>query len=263
MLFFKRDNYDGKDPADDMKRAFRFLVHDLGYELIKANIREDFKGKNFLVYRNKKAGKQLEFCGDGDWFHCELRRIINGQPARYSDRDHCTGFESLAILESAYDYDHFQYIVSAVGWQAVLMNTVQLLKRHEYLLINDSWIDMKKIRQLEDEEYEKKFGHPRDRSAATFMDEIKVRAGKLLTGLGYLLVVDSDELSFFEQEGMTRFVTYKKGKTQLKITQADWRDDYLTYRIEVDGKCAFEIDISQYTLIDAEHKMMTALMEAL
>ena len=36
----------------------------------------------FLVYHNSNSELQLEICGDSAWFHCEIRRIINGEPEK-------------------------------------------------------------------------------------------------------------------------------------------------------------------------------------
>jgi hypothetical protein len=47
--------------------------------------------------------------GDDSWFHCEIRRIIDGQPAKYSDNENCFGFEDLAVLESNTNYEHMDY----------------------------------------------------------------------------------------------------------------------------------------------------------
>src|SRR5678809_223579 len=94
------DIFKTKTPLDDIKESFRFLTTEYGFQLIKTEQRREFKAMHFLVYRNDTSKLQLEICGDTTWFHCEIRRLISGQPARYSDKNSCIGFEDLAILES-------------------------------------------------------------------------------------------------------------------------------------------------------------------
>ena len=98
------DIFKEKTPLDEIKNTFRFLTSEFGFQLVKTENRNEFKAKHFLVYRNDNSKLQLEICGDTSWFHCEIRRLLNGQPAKYSDKDNCIGFESLAILESDNKY---------------------------------------------------------------------------------------------------------------------------------------------------------------
>src|SRR5688572_967790 len=98
-----------KTPLDDITETFRFLTTEYNFQLVKTETTENFKAKYFAVYRNDNSKLQLEICGDTTWFHCEIRRLINGQPAHYSDSDNCIGFEALAVLESNNNYEHFDY----------------------------------------------------------------------------------------------------------------------------------------------------------
>src|SRR5215467_6826013 len=100
------DIFKPKTSFDDITTAFHFLTAHYGFQLIKIEIHADLRAKHFLIYRNDTSKLQLEICGDTTWFHCEIRRLINGQPARYDDKDNCIGFESLAILENNLNYDH-------------------------------------------------------------------------------------------------------------------------------------------------------------
>ena len=103
-------------------------------------------------------------------------------------------------------------------------------------LTTDNWIDVKRIEQLRDDDFEKKFGNRPDHSRPTFFGELKKQAIKLFTENEYQLLIDSDELSPFDSSGMVDFLTFEKENNQIKITQVDWRDDYFIYRIEVNGK---------------------------
>lgn len=227
-----------------IKNTFRFLTTDYGFQLIKTENRVDFKASHFLIYRNDDSKLQLEICGDTRWFHCEIRRLINGQPAKYSDKDNCIGFESLAILESNNNYEHFDYYAGGTtGLEGVLANTANLFKRHKGFLTTDNWIDVKKIEQLRDDEFQKRFGSRSDHNQPTFFGELKKQVTAILSEDGYKLLIDSDELSPFDSSAMVSYLAFEKGSKQIKITQADWRDDYFIYRIEVNNKKVFEIDI--------------------
>lgn len=244
------DIFKEKTPVNEIKTAFRFLTTDYAFQLIKTDTKENFKAKYFLVYRNDNSKLQLEICGDPTWFHCEIRRLINGQPAKYSDSENSIGFESLAVFESNNNYEHFDYYAGGpTGLKGVLENTAKLFKRHQKFFTTDNWIDVKTIEKLRDDDFEKKFGKRPDRSKPSFFGELKEQAKKLLIDNDYNLIVDSDELSPFDKSGMVDYLTFQKDSKQIKITQADWRDDYFIYRIEVNNNKVFEIDIrNQYPL---------------
>lgn len=258
------DIFNIKTPLEDIKNSFRFLTTEYGFQLIKIEQRPDFKAMNFLVYRNDISKLQLEICGDTTWFHCEIRRLINGQPAKYSDKDNCIGFESLAILESSNKYEHLDYYTGGTtGLNGVLTNTTNLFKRYKTFLTTDNWIDVKRIEQLRNDDFEKKFGNRPDHSRPTFFGELKKQAKKLFTENEYQLLIDSDELSPFDSSGMVDLLIFKKGNNQIKITQVDWRDDYFIYRIEVNGKKVFEIDIRKQDTFKAVERTLIKLKQQL
>jgi hypothetical protein len=258
------DIFKAETPLDKIKNTFRFLTSDYGFELLMTEKREEFKAKHFLIYRNVNSKLQLEICGDTTWFHCEIRRLINGQPAKYSDKENCIGFESLAILESNNKYEHFDYYAGGTtGLDGVLVNTANLFKRHKAFLTTVNWIDVKKIEQLKDDNFQKKFGSRPDHNRPTFFGELKKQATKLLIGNGYKLLIDSDELSPFDNSGMVYFLTFKKGSKRIKITQVDWRDDYFIYRIEVNDKNVFEIDIRNQDIRKAVDRTLGKLKQQL
>src|SRR5689334_8266167 len=118
---------------DKIKTNFQFLISEYDFQLTKTEIREDFIAKHFLVYRNDRLQIQLEICGDDSPLHCEMRRLINEEPAKYSDRNNCIDFESPATLKS-------------------------FLEKHRNSPITDIWADVKRIKQLKDDEFQKKFG---------------------------------------------------------------------------------------------------------
>lgn len=245
--FFKQ-----KTPLDDIKSTFRFLTTEYNFQLVKTEKTENFKAKYFAVYRNDKSKLQLEICGDSNWFHCEIRRLINGQPARYSDSDNSIGFEALAVLECNNSYEHLDYFAGGrIGFKGVLENTAKLFKRNQSFFMTDNWIDVKKIEQLKTDDFEKNFGQRPENNLPTFFGELKKQMTKLLTDNGYLLLVDSDELSPFDKSGDVYYLTFKKEDTTIKVSQLDWRDAYNSYYLSINDNRVFEIDISNQEIHEA------------
>lgn len=116
---------------DKIKKGFDFLIKDFGFKLHSAKKVDDFLAEYFLVYRNDKSEKQIEICADESWFHIEIRRLINGNPANYNDTENCISFEDLAIWESENNYDHFDYYAGGQnGLEEVIDNTADLFKRN-------------------------------------------------------------------------------------------------------------------------------------
>jgi hypothetical protein len=256
------DIFKSKTPLDDIKNSFRFLTTEYGFQLIKTEQRPDFNAMNFLVYRNYTSKLQLEICGDTTWFHCEIRRLINGQPVRYSDKQNSIGFEDLAILESNNNYEHFDYYAGgSTGLPGVLANTASLFKRHKTFFTTDTWIDIEKVEQLKNETFEKQFGKRPINNTPTFFPELKKQVTAILSEKGYKLIIDSQELSPFDKSGMVDYLTFQKGDRQIKITQADWRDDYFIYRIEMNVNKVFEIDIRNQDTYKAVERALVKLTQ--
>jgi hypothetical protein len=226
--------------------AFNFLIKEYGYILIKNEVNETLKGKYLAIFRNDAAKIQLEISADESYFHCEFRRIMNGEPAKYNDKENCIGFESLARLESNNNYDHYDYYVGLKDLQKVLNNTVKLFNRHKNFLTSDNWIDIKKIEQLKDDEFEKTCGRRPDRTKPSFFNELKKQAMSFLLDKKFTLTLDSDELAPYDWKGWNKNIIFTRGKQIIKISQHDFRDAYFYYYIEVDSIKQFEIDKTKY-----------------
>lgn len=157
----------------------------------------------------------------------------------------------MAKLESNNNYDHFDYVVTGKGLEVILENTTKLLKRHQDILTTGKWIDTKRIEQLEDEEFQAKFGFkPSDnKNKPIFFGLVKSHALKLLKN-GYQLTLDSSELPPFNRDSTTNKVILENGKVTLKISQRGWRDDYSNYYLEINGQKMFEIDLNNYSDIE-------------
>lgn len=137
--------------------------------------------------------------------------MVNGLPAKYSDKENCIGFESLALLESNNQYDHFYYFAGGqTGLKGVMENTAKLFKRYSTFFTTDSWIDTKLIEKLRDEDFKKQFGKIPNKSNRTFFERIKETALPFLIDNGYKLLLDSEELSPFDNDSMTKKMFFKK-----------------------------------------------------
>ena len=62
---------------------------------------------------------------------------------------------------------------------------------------------------------------------------------------------------------MVDYLTFEKGNKQIKITQVDWRDHYFLYRIEVNEKKVFEIDITNQDINKTVDKTIGKLKQQL
>jgi len=234
---------------DDIKTAFDFLLTDFGFTLVGTEESYKNKAKYLTTYRNDQSKLQLEICADERWFHCEIRRLLNGHPARYSDQENCIGFESLAVLESNNNYEHMDYFAGGSnGLITVLKNTANLFQRNKTFFTTDNWLDTKRIQQLRDEEYQNKFGFKPsdDKNKPTYFGELKKEATEFLTHNGFKVISDSDELSPFDKNGMVKNIIYNNGNMKIKLSQKDWRDEYFLYNIEVDNKKIFEMNIIEH-----------------
>lgn len=256
------DNIFKKTTLDQIKTSFHFLTSEFHFELLRGEKVEDYRAGNFLVYRNDQSKIQIEICADESWFHCEIRRIVNGQPAKYSDKLNTVSFEDLAILESNHKYDHFDYYTGgSTGLKGVLKNTADLLRRNSAFFTTDNWIDVQKIENLKDQEFARQFGEMPDKSKPTFFCKIKSSSIKLLSDNGYQLTLDSGEVSPFDQNSMTDKLVFQKKNKKIEIAQVDWRDDYFIYRLVKSDTIIFELDISKIDL-DKAVELMTNKLKA-
>ena len=260
LKFFKPQKKESS--VDLIGKTFGFLVQDFSFELIKTESSRNYKGEHLFVYRNKSSNIQIEISADETWFHCEIRRIIDGEPAKYSDKGNCIGFEDLAKLESNNNYDHFDYVVTGKGLEVILENTAKLLKRHQDILTTEKWIDTKRIEQLEDEEFQAKFGFkPSDnKNKPTFFGLVKSHALKLLDN-GYRLILDSSELPPYNRDSTTKKIILGNGKVTLKISQRGWRDDYSNYYLEINEQEMFEINLKNYSDIETAVQMFNGKVD--
>ena len=245
------------DIFKELACTFEFLIKTFDFELIHKEKNSKFIGEYLIIYFNKNSGIQLEFSANENWFHCVIRRLVNGELAKYSDNLNSIGFEDLALLESDNNYDHFDYVVASKGFKTVLKNTANLLKRNCLKFTSGTWIDGKRIKQLRDQEQFKKFGLkatvPKE---LTFFEKIKESAKNILTTNGFTLLFDSEEQPPYSINSHPQTVLYKKAHITIKIEQGDWRDFYYLYYVSINDKKCFRIDLSSNNDVNYQIKKM-------
>lgn len=232
-----------KMTSADFSQYFSFLTKDFGLQMIQESY--STIGGNIYVRILKNQFVQVELAGDQSYFHAEIRKLINGAPCPYSDRENNIGFEDLAVLLTDNNYDHFDYYPSSVGWSKVLENTADLFKRSKEVFTSTKWVDTNRIEELEDEDFFAKFGFrpSENKSDPTFFDLIKGFAHNL-TFKGFKVILDSSELPPYDSKSMTKSIILAKEFLKVKISQMDWRDFVYTYYIEINGQKRYEIDLT-------------------
>lgn len=238
-----------KSLLDEIKNIFNFLITDFGFKIVDIEKldRSKYKGEYLITYRNDQSKLQLEISAREDWFHCELRRLLNGHPAKYSDEENCRGFEALAILESNNNYKHTDYYAGGrIGLKKVLKNTAKLFHRNQAFFTTDIWLDIKRIKQLRDEEFQTKFGFKPSENKPTYFSELKKEAIKFLSAYSFKIISDSEEYSPFERHELETNIIFSDGHKKIKLTQQDWRDEYYLYNIELNDKVIFVMDRSKH-----------------
>lgn len=231
---------------DKIKKGFDFLIKDFGFKLLTADQVNNLRADYFLVYRNDNSEKQIEICADESWFHSEIRRLIDGNPANYNDTENCISFEDLAIWENEKNYDHFDYFAGGQnGLEGVIENTAKLFRRNQKLLTTNIWLDTEKVRKFEDNEFEEKFGNLPDRSKPTFFENLRRELRELLADKDFEFILDSGKLSPFDRNSITDKLILVTKDLKLEIRQKDWRDDYFIYEVFKNHNKVFAIDISE------------------
>ena len=225
-----------------VSQSLQFLVDEFGYSYSVSQLND----LHVLIYKNENATKQLEVAYSDGYFHCEIRRIIEGKPAKYSDRSNSISHADLAIFESNNTYDHFDYFAGgSLRLAGVVDNIATLFKRNKQFFIGAEWIDTAKIQQLKDEEFDKKFGsYPRG-DIKSFIELVKEKALPILKAKGYALIKESKELPPYDPDKKLHHIIFFRLYNKIVISQIDWRDDYATYYISRNDKKIIEVNIGE------------------
>lgn len=241
--FFKK-----KTELDLLKSSFSFLVKAYGYDLIKAETQDFYKGKNLLIYENARAQKQIEICGGASFFHCIIRKMNNGELTEYPNQNDNIGLEDLAIVDNP-DYEHFDYYAGgSTGVDGVTQNTVALFKRQEHFLRNDDWVDLNHIEKLKDRKYKSRFGDERPRYKAYFIDEVKSMVNTEFPE--FELIFDNRKLPFYHEDSTLQKLVFDWRSNKIAIAQYDWRDYPEVYRVFLNEEKVSEVEAKESEGID-------------
>jgi hypothetical protein len=240
----------------DVAQSLQFLVDEFGYTCSASQL----KDLQVLFYRNNNAEKQLEIAYSDGYFHCEIRRLIDGKPAKYSDNLNSISHEDLAIFESNNKYDHFDYYAgSGQRLAGVVKKIAALFKRNKQFFTAAEWIDTAKIQHLKDEEFEQKFGSRPNRDVKPFFDLLREEAITILKKKGFAIIKDSKEGAPYDHDNYLQHITFFRLYNKIVISQSDWRDDYNTYYISRNNKKIIEVNISQTGIEEALNLMVAKL----
>ena len=223
------------------------LTRELGYSLIKADVDPELNGENLLVYRNDRAEKQLEISASESYFHCEIRRLLHGTPAPYTDKgENCLGFEDLATLESNGTHDHMAYFAGAgLRMNGVLATTTSLFNRHRDFLSTNAWVDTRRLAEIQRAGLERILKRPLSEGPEkreSFFERMKRIASELLIPQGYRLAFDNMTLPPYHGSRYPDCISFEKGNTVVEVFQQDWRDTYYMYHVQVQGMTVATID---------------------
>jgi hypothetical protein len=243
-----------KKTSADFSRYFDFLTKDCGLKMYMESYSSTGGDRYVRVLRNQFV--QVELAGDQNYFHAEIRRLIDGEPRPYSDEENNIGFEDLAVIITNNNYNHFDFYPASAGWTKVLENTAELFKKSKQVFTTDKWVDTKRIEELKDEEFFKKFGfRPSENKAKPTFFELIRRHALTLLDKGYRLTLDSSDLPPYDNESSTTKIILESADQKIKISQRDWRDYYFIFYIEVNGKKQFEMDLNNQADIETAAKI--------
>jgi hypothetical protein len=243
-----------------IRTSFAFLVTDFSLSVVA---QEQNSTQSVVTYKNQFV--QVECAASEGYFHAVIRRIIEDKPARYNDTDNSVGFESLAILESDGNYNHFDYFAGGeTGLDGVMGNAAALFRRNAAVFVSPCWLDTARLRELEDDEFKKKFGSVPDRTQRSFIEIFDSIAVDWLRSLGMKSQTVSSHLAPYDPASLTAHIIYGNGRDTLEISQLDWRDDYTVYYADFNGKRLASVDTSSFPSNEAAAKaLLTAAREKL
>jgi len=243
-----------KKTSADFSKYFDFLTKDFGMKMLSESYSTVGGDKYVRILRNQFV--QVELAGDQHFFHSEIRRLVEGEPRSYSDGDNNIGFESLAVLKTNNNYDHMSFYVASAGWQTVLTNTARLFKECPEVFTTDKWVDIARIEKLKGDEMEQKFGFRPDKNKLGFFDIVKQKVSDLLIKKGFVKTFDNAEFPHYGDNHSPEKIAFKKGETEIVISQRDWRDFYNEYFVQINGKRVFDVDLTTNKDINISAKVI-------
>lgn len=219
-----------------ISKDLRFIEIDFGYTLCLLTIENQFKAKYFFVYKNEISKKQLEICCDENWFHMEIRNLIDGIPAAYNDQLNCIGFEEL-IKNNSSDFNHFDFYISSENKLSdVITNLKKLFFDERIFFRTDIFLRISIELDLELMITNKYF------------KQLKAKLNELKQIYSVEIVFDSSDLSPFVYESLVKKIILKYDNNKISICQNDWRDEPESISFFKDEEKSNEINLKRNEL---------------
>lgn len=227
-----------------LRNEFKFLEIDYGYDLLRQETRDFYRGKNLVVYRSKLAQKQIEICGTNNFFFCIIRRIQNEELSSYSDRINNVEIDDLAMVENPeYDRSDF-HSCEENNLIKVANKTCELFKRQKQFMISDEWIDIGKIESLKNGKLSHRFRAVKDNSPDLFISKLKNMIDSEFPKF-QILFYNLDLPNYHKDSLLEKLIYQLEGK-KLKIKQRDWRDYRQNYTVFINDKKIEEIEVEEF-----------------
>lgn len=233
-----------KTELDILRKKFKFLESDFGYDLLKQETKDFYRGKNLIIYRSDPARKQIEICGNNDFFRCIIRKIENQQLTPYSNGINNIGIEDLAMVDNP-GYDSSDY--HSYGEKSLIKaanRTSQLFKRQNEFLKTEKWIDIEKVESLKNGKLSHRFRPVKNNKPDFFISKVnKVVKSEFPE---FELIFSNEHQPSYHKESLLEKLIYQLESKTITIKQKDWRDYREIYSVFMDDTIVDEIDTSRF-----------------
>lgn len=236
--------FKNKTEIDKLRKEFYFLEKDFGYQIVKQETKDFYKGKNLIVFKNKGAKKQIEICGGLFYFNCIIRELKNGILAEYSNCISNIDIEDLAMIDDPdYATNEF-YPYGKSGFMGPASRTKELFIRQKRFLTSTEWVDINRIDFLKNITLNSRFKKVKDNKPEFFIDKIRIMIYSHFPS--FKLVFDNKKLPSYHKNSTIEKLIYETENKVVKIEQYDYRDFPDIYELFLNDAKMKEIDISLF-----------------
>jgi hypothetical protein len=233
-----------KTELDILRKEFNFLESDYGYDLLKQEAQDFYRGKNLLVYRSNVAKKQIEICGTLDFFRCIIRKVQNQNLSPYSNGINNIGIEDLAIIDnSEYDSSDF-HSYGEKSLTKAAKSTSQLFKRESEFIKTDKWIDIKKVESIKNGKLSQRFRVVTNNRPEFFISKVKEIVDSEFPK--FQLKFNNQDFPSYHKESLLEKLIYQLEDQIITIEQKDWRDYREVYTVYANDTQVKQVDINSF-----------------
>jgi hypothetical protein len=227
-----------------LRKEFKFLESDYGYDLLKQETKDFYRGKNLFIYRNNLAQKQIEICGTINFFRCIIRKIQNQELAPYSNGINNIGIEDLAMVDNPeYDSSDFHSYGEKSLIKAV-KRSCDLFKRQSKFLKSDVWIDIGKVESLKNGKLSHRFRAVMDNNPDFFISKVKSMVDREFPK--FQIIFYNLDLPSYHKESLLEKLIYQLEGKKIRIEQNDWRDNRENYTVFINDNKIKEVDTREF-----------------